>query len=312
MNILIIGLGSISKKHILGIKKFCPSAKIFALRSNHKNKHFDQNKYFEDVVNLYSISEINFEIDFIIISNITSKHEETIIQMSRFKCPMFIEKPVLNRIEGAQNILELLVNNNIRTYIACNLRFNPAIIFLKKYLKNNILTINEVNIYCGSYLPEWRPGYDFRKSYSSNVSDGGGVHLDLIHELDYCTWLFGFPYKYEAIRRNVSSLNIESFDFAHFSLYYPNFLANITLNYFRRDSKREIEIVTSKGTIHVDLINNSVIEKLSGEILFKDQSNILESYLLQMDYFLKTLKSGGKFMNDFKYSIQVLKIALCV
>lgn len=304
MNILIIGLGSIAKKHILGIKEFCPSGKIFALRSN------IQNEQFEDIINLYSISEINFKIDFIIISNITSRHEETIIEMCRFKCPMFIEKPVLNRLDNAENILKLLGSNNIRTYVACNLRFNPAITFVKEYLENNILTINEVNIYCGSYLPEWRPGYDFRKSYSSNTSYGGGVHLDLIHELDYCTWLFGFPDKSEAIRRNVSSLNIDSFDFAHFSLYYSTFLANVTLNYFRRDTKREIEIVTSKGTIHVDLINNVVIEKLSGEVLFNEKSNILDSYLLQMNYFLTALKSGEKFMNDFKYSIQVLKIAL--
>ena len=97
---------------------------------------------------------------------------------------------------------------------------------------------------------------------------GGGVHLDLIHEIDYCKWLFGMPDKTTIVFRNVSTLGIDAMDFAHYEFLYKRFTANITLNYYRRDGKREIEIVTNNETIVVDLIKNTVLAKVSGIQLF--------------------------------------------
>jgi predicted dehydrogenase len=159
-------------------------------------------------------------------------------------------------------------------------------------------------------LPDWRPGEDFRKNYSSNKTLGGGVHLDLIHELDYCTWLFGFPLRSESIKRNVSTLKIDSFDYAHFSFYYSNFIANITLNYFRRDRKRQIEIITENQTIIVDLIDGVIIDKVSKKILFQQQFDIYDTYKLQMQYFVDSILNKKTLMNDFNYSVKVLKLAI--
>lgn len=304
MRILIVGLGSIGKKHIEAIIKVHPSVIIYALRSNNKVDTLD------NVTNVFSLNEIDFELDFIVISNVTASHEKTIIQMSKFKCPLFIEKPVLHSLENYEKISIELEKNHINTYVACNLRFHPALIFLKKYLYEINEKINEVNIYCGSYLPDWRLGEDFRKNYSSNKALGGGVHLDLIHELDYCTWIFGFPLKTETIKRNVSSLKIDSVDFAHFSFYYLNFIANITLNYFRRDPKREIEIITENQTILVDLIRSEVVDKVSNKTLFRQKFDIIDTYKLQMQYFVDTILNKKTFMNDFNYSIEVLKLAM--
>lgn len=106
--------------------------------------------------------------------------------------------------------------------------------------------IAEVNVYCRSDLRTWRNGIDFRKSYSVRKDLGGGVHLDLIHELDYVYWFFGKP---EALHRRMtskSSLQIDSIDYANYSLAYSNFSVNIILNYFRTAPKRQIEIVSEK------------------------------------------------------------------
>ena len=42
------------------------------------------------------------------------------------------------------------------------------------------------------FLPDWRKNIAYSKSYSSIKKQGGGVLLDLSHELDYATYLLRF------------------------------------------------------------------------------------------------------------------------
>jgi predicted dehydrogenase len=304
LNILIVGLGSIARKHIIAIHEILPDSKIYALRSskNVENEH--------GVNNIFNLNELNVKPDFIIISNPTQLHEDTILKTLEMGCPLFIEKPVLSELKNSEKIIREIQKNKTITYVACNLRFHPAIQFLKKYVSSNTYIINEVNMYCGSYLPDWRPGKDFRKIYSANAAMGGGVHLDLIHELDYCTWLFGNPLETKSVKRNVSSLKIDAVDFASYHLFYETFSANITLNYFRKDAKREIEIVTEKETINANLLNCVVSNLNDNKILFEQSYEVKDTYIHQMNYFINQIKNNQQPMNDFKEAVEVLKIAL--
>lgn len=304
MNILIIGLGSIAKKHVLAINKIITKATIYAYRSTANGENIN------GIINLNSLDSIDFVINFIIISNPTSLHEETIIRCLKFNCPLFIEKPALLDLRNANVIIKQLKNANIATYVGCNMRFHPSLIFLKKLILNLGSNINEVNVYFGSYLPDWRPGRDFRQIYSSNPILGGGVHLDLIHELDYCIWIFGNPIFSRRLLRNTSSLNIESIDFANYSLVYQKFNVDIKLNYYRKDSKREIEIITSDDTIIADLNKNRVYSLITGKTYFEQPFDICDTYFEQMKYFLNRMNSATGLMNTLEESVEILKIAL--
>jgi predicted dehydrogenase len=304
LNILIIGLGSIAKKHIRAIRELNIEVKIFALRSSLLSESFP------GVHNISNLSEISEKIDFVLISNPTYLHKESIEETMKLNCPLFIEKPVFSDMNNVNEILNEVNLNNIITYVAFNLRFHPSIQFLKRFLDQNKPNINEINIYCGSYLPDWRPGIDFRKSYSSSTKMGGGVHLDLIHELDYCQWLFGEPLEISVLKRSVSTLNIEAFDYANYLLTYSSFTANIILNYFRKDAKRQIEIVMENKTLLIDLIINKITNITTGEILFNEKFNINETYEAQMQYFLSFLDKQQQPMNSISESVTVLKMAL--
>lgn len=304
MNILIVGLGSIAKKHVLAIKKIRPHARLYAVRS-------DQNAAtVPGIQSFFAFDEVDFKPEFIIISNPTLFHEEAIRRCLKFHSPLFIEKPALLDLTNASVIIEEVRESNVVTYVGCNMRFHPALKFLKEFLSTSVLRINEVNIYCGSFLPNWRPGRDFRKVYSSNAELGGGVHLDLIHELDYCVWLFGEPDETRLIKRSVSSLDIDSIDYCNYNLSYPGFSVAIQLNYYRRDSKRQIEILTSDDTIIVDLIANRVYSSISGKVFFEQSYDISETYLEQMQYFINHIEIPGELMNTFEEGVNTLKIAL--
>lgn len=304
MNILIIGLGSIGKKHVDAILDLEPESKIFAIRSELNAEQY------KTVLNINPGELLPEKIDFVIISNITSLHADTINKMLMLKCPLFIEKPVLDSLIEGSSLSKAINSAGILTYVACNLRFNPSLLFIKKYLDHKKPRINEVNIYCGSYLPDWRPERDFKTVYSANKEMGGGVHLDLIHELDYCTWLFGFPQKKFVIREANSSLNISATDYTNYIFHYTFFCVSIILNYYRRDAKRTLEIVTSEETLIVDIIKNTVTNQSSGEVLFESEIKMKETYIEQMKYFLNNIRQKEQPMNSFDNALKVLEIAL--
>ena len=148
MVVLIIGLGSISKKHINALNKDYNNIEFYALRSGYNNCSE------ENVININNIQDLKVKPDFVIISNPTNLHYSTIELMLNFKIPMFIEKPPFHTLIGVEKLLNSIVESKILNYVACNLRFHPCIMYLKNTLDKNINLINEVNIYCGSYLPD--------------------------------------------------------------------------------------------------------------------------------------------------------------
>ena len=303
MVVLIIGLGSIAKKHITAIKNLRSNVVFIAYR------HSNNCNNIEGVENIFSLDNLECLPDFAIISNPTSQHFNTINVLIELKIPMFIEKPAIEKIENAEILLLKIKKYNIFTYVGCNLRFHPCIDFLKNNLFNKSkLRINEINIYCGSYLPDWRPDKDFRKIYSSNSKLGGGVHLDLIHEIDYTYWFFGVPNSRHSYKSSKSSLHIDSIDYANYIFEYEGFNVSIILNYFRKDSKRHIEIVCANETFFVDLLKCSITSSING-LLFENRNyNSMNTYTKQMNYFLNFFESKNEPMNTFEESIQVLKL----
>ena len=141
-----------------------------------------------------------------------------------------MEKPLF------EEYVDYKANNFIA--VGYNLRFNPVIEFIKEIItKQNIWN---VNVFCGSNLEEWRENIDYKESSSAQREKGGGVLLDLSHEIDYVRWLFGdFNINY-AYNSKISDLEIDTDDFLHFSGHSEcNTQIQVTLNYFSETSKKK-------------------------------------------------------------------------
>ncbi len=281
MNVLVIGLGSIATRHIDAVRQLDADAHIYALRSGRNGKEVN------GVRNLYSIDEVAASgIDFVIISNPTSCHAAAVKSLLPLRLPMLIEKPVFDSVSYRQLAVDLK-SARVPNCVACNLRFLDSIEFLRRYIsENDSRRVNEVNVYCGSYLPEWRKGVsDWRQTYSARRDLGGGVHLDLIHDIDYVCSIFGLPVASRGIVRNVSTLGIDAADYANFTLIYPTFCASVILDYYRRDYKRCCEIVFEDTTWTLDIPTDKITDS-DGNIVFKGNTSVADTYLLQMRYFM--------------------------
>lgn len=304
MNVLIIGLGSIARKHIQALQQVVPGVRIYALRSAEATDSVN------GVKNIFNVDDMPGKPAFAIISSPTYLHLESIRKCMHLETPLMIEKPLLHELQPALDFEPELAEKKLMTYVACNLRFHPLIAFLKSFITRQKPQINEVNVYCGSYLPDWRPGKDFRTLYSANPEMGGGVHIDLIHEIDYVFWLWGKPHDTIGIKRNTSALHIKAMDFAAYHLLYEKFTANIILNYYRRDLKRNIEIIFDNETWNADLVKCEIVSN-TGQVIFSNpQYSILHTYVDQMKYFIQCIEGYKEPMNSYHEALEVLTIAL--
>lgn len=301
MKVLILGLGSIARKHIAALQKLQPEVELWALRSSKMSNQV------ENVKNVYSIETLDLQaFDFFLISSPTHAHFEQLQPLLPSGKPIFLEKPPLHQLQNVNQLLQGQNESQSLIYTGYNMRFHPAVQWLKVLAENH--RIIEVNAYCGSYLPDWRPDLDYRENYSAHESRGGGVHLDVIHELDYLTWIFGKPINSSTHLAKISDLKISSVDSANYWLKYPQTVVNISLNYFRRIPKRNIEVVTDNDLYVLDLLKSTV--KKDGEDFDAFSTGIAETYTHQMMYFIDVINGKKELMTSFEDALDLLKIAL--
>jgi predicted dehydrogenase len=137
---------------------------------------------------------------------------------------------------------------------------------------------------------------------------GGGVHIDLIHELDYAYWIFGKPTSVRRTISSASSLEISATDYANYLLHFDKYNINIVLNYFRRDTKRTLEVVCDDGTLNVDLQKNEVY--WNGSLAFKSHQQMSETYIDQMRFFTENILTKKVLFNAVNEAFEILKICL--
>jgi hypothetical protein len=81
------------------------------------------------------------------------------------------------------------------------------------------------------------------------------------------------------------------------------------LNYYRRDTKRTLELVFDDRTVLVNLLSNRVYE--NDTLIFSSDQKGLDTYKLQLDYFLDLLAKGQpKSFNDIEAGWETLQICL--
>lgn len=191
MKICFIGLGSIGKKHIRNLTKILRQRDITfwidALRVNNSLLEEDIQSLIQHIYQKFE--ELPSDYDIIFITNPTSMHYNTLLNIINKTKHVFVEKPVF-----AQQDVDLLALSPFKqgvNYVACPLRYHPITQFVREYIKGH--QVFSVRSICSSYLREWRKGVDYRQVYSALKEQGGGVSLDLIHEWDYIKYLFGEP-----------------------------------------------------------------------------------------------------------------------
>lgn len=318
MNVLVVGFGAIGRRHLLNLTKIDCIDEIIVYTGikNNNNKDYEKKVTFIDASTL-ALSDIckRQKFDFAIIANQTYKHIDTAIILAEKGVHLFIEKPLSHNVEKVDLLKEIMQKKQIKVFVAYNLRLLPAIQYIKDQLSQKLLgDLYFVKIEVGQYLPSWRSNVTYEDSYSSHFEYGGGVDLDLSHEVDYMRYLFGEPLQWKTLKSKASNLEINSCDiFEGIYKYHQGFICNVHMDYLQRKAKRKIQIMGSKGFIICDMMEKwmevSASEKenrMTEERLFKTEA----TYIEELENFIKNIKLNKEpdiSINDGIKALQLLE-----
>ena len=260
--VLIIGYGSIGRRH----------AKILSKNNKIKNIHIlthQKSNTFRTIKFHSDIKKIN--PSFIIICSRTSEHFKDllyIIKNFRNK-KILVEKPLFEKYK------KLKVINNNKVFVGYNLRLHPVIQFIKNYIKGKKFFY--VNICCHSYLPDWRKKKDYKNSNSAKKKYGGGVLLELSHELDYLQMLFKEIIKIDTVNiSRHSNLKTDVEDCAIITGKTKKLNFVVDLIFFSKNNQRIMIINGADTVLKCDLIKNkiTIIKENKKRIMhFKNKKN---------------------------------------
>lgn len=270
------------------------------------------------VIEIYDLNELeNLKPDAALITNPTSMHFQTALELTKFSIPLFIEKPAGKDLKDADALIKITEEKNIPVLIGYNFLYHPAITEIQKLLKNNkIGNVISARAQFGTYMPGWHKGEDHKKSYAALRSLGGGVILTSIHEQNYLTSLFGKVTDVKAMETGGSVIGIESEEGAEILMKHESgIVSNIHLNFYQKPYYRNLQIIGTEGTIYWDFkipeIKIMTDENTETIRLGEDAMELLDkSYTDQMIHFTDIVKNNELPKADLSIGIEDVDVAL--
>ena len=83
---------------------------------------------------------------------------------------------------------------------------------------------------------------------------------------------------------------------------------SVVLNYYRRESKRTLEVLTEEGTYLVDLLKNTI--SYNDKLVFQSSQLSLQTYTAQMQCFVEEILNKQTKFNTIVEANKILELCL--
>ncbi len=299
----LIGFGSIGERHYQNLIAAGEKVVVFSARNDLSNI---------TATNKWTEFQKLGPYQAVFICNETAKHLQTIKKVMALKPQaIFIEKPLSHNSVGLRNLAKELQKQKISLWVGYNMHFLRPLMRIKEIITSKkIGKVLYLRAAVGQDLREWRKR-DYKQIYSAKKKGGGGVLLDLVHDLNYPAWLLGETLiPKAALVRKSSSLAIDVEDSADSLLATKSgTIVSVHQDYCRVPGKRTLEVQGEKGSIEWDSLTNSVIiatkDKRIEEKFNLDRN---EMYTAELAFFLKQLRGKKYFSNLAEAVTDVINI----
>jgi len=325
VNVLVLGLGGIGQRHVRNLRRLLGDEVEFTAYRVRGDAavltdtlHVESSEGVEEKYRIRTVPSVEAGVeerpDVVLVCNPSSLHVVAATAAARAGCHLFIEKPLGDRRDGVETLIEIVDSKETVALVGYQWRFHPLLARVSQLLaESSIGKILTVRAESGDYLPGWHPYEDYRRMYAARRDQGGGVILSQIHEMDYLYWLFGRPSRVMAMGGRRSSLDIDVEDAASILMDFGGLPVHAQLDYLQRPARRSLQIVGESGTILADLLaprlqvfmDGSVIEDATFEGFTR-----ADMFLAEMQHFLRCVAGKDQPVVTLRDGYQSLIMAL--
>lgn len=317
MNALIVGLGSIGRRHLMNLRAVCPKAGLTVLRrpTSAAAPSGDAAEEFHAEI-VHSLNEaLERQPAFAVIASPAACHLETALPLAERGIHLLIEKPLAHSTAGVDELISVCERNRIVALVGYQLRFEESLRTLRDAVRDKrIGRVLGFHAEVGQYLPDWRPGSDYRRTASASRELGGGALLELSHELDYTRWIFGEPATVFAQVAPLGDLGLDVDDYADLTLSFRNgVFGHIHLNMVQRAPSRTCRVIGAEGTLIWDALSGRVqcYSAASGawsDLCPEKPRDRNAAYIAQIRHFLDCIAGRATAAVTLRDGRQVLRI----
>jgi predicted dehydrogenase len=313
--VLIVGLGSIGKRHLSLARELLPAADIRVLRHQPTNEipEFANGCFFtiEDA--------LAFLPHIAVIASPAPFHLISAQALAAAGVHILIEKPLSASLDGVKQLLEVCKVQRTVLIIGYNLRFLPSLQRFRGLVVEGIVgKVLSVRCEIGQYLPSWRPESDYRQGVTAKKELGGGALLELSHEIDYLRWIFGEVEWVTSSLSRQSDLEVDAEDTAHLILGFApeaegqQIIGTLNLDLIRHDTTRGCVVIGEKASLRWDGLTGQVMVYRARDRgwceIFKFQHQRDDSYRAEWRHFLACASNSTLPLISGEDGFNVMKI----
>lgn len=170
MRVLVLGAGSIGRRHHQNLQALGAEAGLMPWRA------FDPAR----------ADEVLAGLDALVIATATPIREEIVALCAERGIAFYVEKPLAYRSETLASILRRAAPVAERSVAGFMMRYHPA---FRHLADDDLSDTFRFGFEIGHDVTQWRQDWRFSQSYAAQA-EGGGVLLDLCHEIDMAACLF--------------------------------------------------------------------------------------------------------------------------
>ncbi|MBN2631634.1 MAG: Gfo/Idh/MocA family oxidoreductase [Rhodobacteraceae bacterium] len=231
--VLVIGAGSIGKRHAGNLERLGVRAELLPWRA----------------CDLDTLARRD-DVAAVVIATATQIRLELVQLCAEKGWPFYAEKPLAWRLDQAQAVHAAAAPVADRSMVGFMMRYHPAV---QDLAARNLSQIYGFSFEIGHDVRQWRANWRFADSYAANPQ-GGGVLLDLSHELDMALALF--PGLTVQSAQSIGHVGFPGVDFAtRIALAAPDgAVGTVAMDYLSPVSLRRAALRGMDGILDLDFL----------------------------------------------------------
>jgi predicted dehydrogenase len=330
LKVLFAGLGSIGQRHVRNLRRLLgDDVEILAYRAKGGGPVLNADMTvrpdcdLESTYGIRSFQDLNDALeqrpDAVFVTNPNTLHLPVAIRAADAGCHLFIEKPLSHSLEGVEELVDLVEQQQLVAFVGYQFRFHPGLKLVKSMIEQNELgQLAAASIVNGEYVPDWHPYEDYSASHAALQELGGGCLRIQTHELDCASWLFGMPTHVFAVGGQLSRLEVDVDDSVSLLLACARdgraVPVQIHLDYLQRPPQRTCEVIGDEGRVRYDYYAN-VVETYRTKTRLRNTYHFEgfdrnEMFMDELRHFLACMRGDESPLIPLSEAVDSLKISL--